>query len=77
MQLLATASQGALFNIEANIGSVTDPEFVAMSSSGSMTRTRGSARRCAAGFETAGLIELFKQIAARFDLRPRTRRAAA
>jgi formiminotetrahydrofolate cyclodeaminase len=67
-QFLTTASQGALFNIEANLGSVSDEAVVqdivwrvkasAESMSGAMMRA----------YSSAGIMELFRQVATRFGL---------
>jgi formiminotetrahydrofolate cyclodeaminase len=67
-QLLMTGAQGALLNVETNLGSVTDPEFVA----GVVQRVNASHAQIrpaiTRGFEAAGVSDLFRQIAARFDL---------
>jgi formiminotetrahydrofolate cyclodeaminase len=66
IQLLQTASQGAVFNIEANLGSVTEQAFV-----------EGIVRQVKAAYEvrndammrthqSAGVMDLFKQIMTRF-----------
>jgi methenyltetrahydrofolate cyclohydrolase len=68
LQLLSTAGQGALFNIEANISSVTDQSFV----QDIVRRVKDSYRSASGGMErtaqAAGLIELFKEINDRFQL---------
>jgi formiminotetrahydrofolate cyclodeaminase len=67
-QFLTTASQGALFNIEANIGSVNDDAFV----KGIVGRVKASAEglndAMMQAYPSAGLMELFKQVATRFGL---------
>lgn len=67
MQLLMTASQGALFNIETNAGSVSDQAFL----DDVVRRVKDSRAASAAGMTHGGLsadlIELFKQVAARFE----------
>jgi formiminotetrahydrofolate cyclodeaminase len=67
-QFLTTASQGALFNIEANIGSVSDEVFV----QGIVGRVKTSASDMSdammRGYTSAGIMELFRQVATRFGL---------
>jgi formiminotetrahydrofolate cyclodeaminase len=69
IQLLGTAGQAALLNIETNVGSLADPAFVATvvrRVNESHAETRPIMMRMS---EAAGLGDLFKQLATRFDLR--------
>ena len=68
IQLLMTSGQGALLNIETNIGSLADQAFVA-TVVGRVKESHAAIRPVTMRiFETAGLGELFRQLAARFDL---------
>jgi formiminotetrahydrofolate cyclodeaminase len=65
MQLLGLAGQGALLNVEINIGSLKDQAVV-----DDITRTLRAAQTSTAGvlqkgFETGGFIELMKKVGAR------------
>jgi formiminotetrahydrofolate cyclodeaminase len=68
MQLLMTASQGALLNIEANAGSLSDQAFL----DDVVRRVKDSNASSTAAMSragtSAGFVELFKQVAARFEL---------
>jgi methenyltetrahydrofolate cyclohydrolase len=69
LQLLATAGQGALLNIEANLGSVTHQEFVQNVVAQVKESFEGSGKAMRRIAETAGLADLYKQLSTRFDLR--------
>lgn len=68
VQFLMAAAQGALYNIEANLGSVSDEAFVqdvvrrVKESSGGMSDAMFRA------YKSSGIFELFKQVATRFGL---------
>jgi methenyltetrahydrofolate cyclohydrolase len=71
MQTLTTAIQGALLNVEANIGSVTDQAFVADVSS----RIRNSAATRSESmmkvYKSAGVLEMFRQATSRLGIEHR------
>jgi formiminotetrahydrofolate cyclodeaminase len=68
MQTLTTAIQGALLNVEANIGSITDQTFVADVSS----RIRNSAairsEPMLKVYKSAGIFEMFRQATKRLGI---------
>ncbi|HYN08457.1 MAG TPA: cyclodeaminase/cyclohydrolase family protein [Vicinamibacterales bacterium] len=66
LQLLGIAGQGALFNVEANIGSVTDKEFAAGITGRVKQSYAGTSEAIRGAYESAGVIELMKGMAARF-----------
>jgi methenyltetrahydrofolate cyclohydrolase len=68
LQLIGTAGQGALLNIEANLGSVTDQAFVQNVVARVKESFEGSRMTMMRIAETAGLAELHKQLSTRFDL---------
>lgn len=68
IQFLLTAVQGALYNIEANLGSVTDEAFVQDVVRRVKESSRGMSDAMMRTYTAAGIMELFGQVAARFDL---------
>jgi formiminotetrahydrofolate cyclodeaminase len=67
-QLLTTASQGALFNIEANLGSVSDEAVVQDIVGRVQASAAGMRDATMRAYTSAGIMELFRQVATRFDL---------
>ena len=68
VQFLTTAVQGALHNIEANIGSVSDDAFVADIVRRVKESSAGMSEAMVRAYKSAGIFELFKQVATRFGL---------
>ena len=68
IQFLTTAVQGALYNIEANIESVSDEAFVADIVRRVKESSAGMRDAMARAYRFAGILELFKQVATRFNL---------
>jgi formiminotetrahydrofolate cyclodeaminase len=67
-QFLTTASQGALFNIEANLGSVSDEAFVQTIVGRVKTSAEHMSGAMMRAYTAAGIMELFRQVATRFGL---------
>jgi methenyltetrahydrofolate cyclohydrolase len=68
MQTLTTAIQGALLNVEANIGAISDQAFVADVSSRIRQSAKGRNETMRKVYESAGMLDMFKQMANRFGL---------
>ncbi|HEY7476144.1 MAG TPA: cyclodeaminase/cyclohydrolase family protein [Vicinamibacterales bacterium] len=66
LQLLGVAGQGALFNIETNIGSVTDQSFAAGVTRRVKEAYAGTGEAIRHAYESAGVIDLMKGMASRF-----------
>ena len=66
LQLLSVAGQGALFNIEANIGSVSDADFVAEITRRVKDSSSGAFEAVRQAYQTGGIIDLMKSMARRF-----------
>jgi formiminotetrahydrofolate cyclodeaminase len=66
LQLLGVAGQGALFNIETNIGSVTDQDFAAGVTRRVKEAYAGTGEAIRRAYESAGIIDLMKGMASRF-----------
>ena len=68
IQVLSVAGQGALLNIEANLGSVKDIEFM----QNIVRRVKGSYEDTGVAmretYHSAGIVDLLKQVNARFQL---------
>ena len=68
VQFLTTAVQGALHNIEANLGSVSDDAFVADIVRRVKESSAGMSEAMVRAYKSAGIFELLKQVATRFGL---------
>lgn len=66
LQLLSVARQGALFNIEANIGSVSDADFVAEITRRVKDSSAGAFEAVRQAYQTGGIIDLMKSLTRRF-----------
>jgi methenyltetrahydrofolate cyclohydrolase len=66
LQLLGVAGQGALFNIETNIGSVSDQNFAAGVTGRVKEAYAGTGEAIRRAYESAGIIDLMKGMASRF-----------
>jgi methenyltetrahydrofolate cyclohydrolase len=66
LQLLSVAGQGALFNIEANIGSVSDADFVAEITRRVKNSFSGAFEAVRQAYEADLIIDLMKSMARRF-----------
>jgi formiminotetrahydrofolate cyclodeaminase len=66
VQFLTTAVQGALYNIEANIGSVSDDAFVQDVVRRVKESSTGMSDAMSRAYQSSGILELFKQVATRF-----------
>ena len=65
LHLVGTARLGALFNVEINIGSLSDPQVVATITSDLQGLFRDGRREIAAAYEAGGVVDLMKRAAQR------------